>query len=361
MLVWAGISFLILGNLCCTACRRSASNVAAAEGDTIPMRYARLITLVRHSDAVEVILKNPWDTTAELMRYDVREPVKRAGVYTAVHCALLQELGVADRIAGVCELSYIDLTFVQEGVRNGRITDMGNSMEPNVERIMETMPDVLLPSLFENSGGYGRVGQLGIPIIPCADYMEASPLARAEWMKFFGILFGVEERADSLFRAVESAYLALCDSAAQTVHRPTLIVEQPYNGIWHVPGGRSTMGILYADAGADYVFRDRPESGSLPMALETVLEAAQGADVWLMKYNQPVPLTLTQLRTEHPAYAQFRAFQQGNVYGCHTTKSHFFEETPFHPERLLADLIHILHPELGITANNSYFCKVKDQ
>ncbi|MBQ8050476.1 MAG: ABC transporter substrate-binding protein [Bacteroidaceae bacterium] len=362
------------------ACGSHKTDGNASEGDTIPMRYAHNLTMVRYADRTEVTIRNPWDTTSVLHRYvlvdarnyslyrDTRKsnpstiipvPLQRAGVFTSVHCGLLQELGVQSAIRGICELEYINIPYVRQGVAAGRIANFGSAMEPTLEVIMDAEPDALMISPFENSGGYGRVERLGIPIIECADYMEYSPLARAEWMKFYGLLFGVPERADSLFQSVEQRYLALKAQAAHVAHRPTLIAEKPYSGVWYVPGGGSVMGILYRDAGADYLYADRPETGSLALSVETVFERGQRADIWLIKYNQSSPLTLRQLTSDYPPFAHFRSVGSGGVYGCNQATSRFYEETPYHPDRLLADLVRIIHPELGIQSEKSYFCKVE--
>lgn len=359
-----------------TACYGNKSNKSEDTGDTIPMHYARNLTMVRHQDYTEVTIRNPWDTTTVLHRYIledskkprlsrqssdsnpsnvVRIPLQRAGIFTAVHCGLVKELGCESAIRGICEIEYIHIPSIRKAVSEGRVANFGNAMEPSIEGIMDAQPDALLISPFENSGGYGRVERLGIPIIECADYMEFSPLARAEWMKFYGLLFGQYEHADSLFRAVESRYMALREQANKVRQRPTLVAEKPYSGVWYVPGGESAMGILYRDAGADYLFHNRKKSGSLALSVETVFEVAQQADIWIIKYNQPTPLTLKQIRSDFPSFAHFRSFQSGRVYGCNLDTSRFYEETPYHPDRLLADLVRIIHPSLGIENKKQYF------
>lgn len=340
--------------------------------EPVPLRYAVNLTCERGEGYSIWTLRNPWDTTQVLHRYIlqhdtltqldysrftfpyslIKTPVRHAGVATAVHCGLLDELGVGNAIAGVCEKEYIDLPIVNEGLATGRIADFGNGMNPNIERIMDVAPDVLLLTPFEHSGGYGRVERLGIPIIECAEYMEISPLARAEWIRFYGELFGVAERADSIFREVESNYLALKEKTQPNKHTKkeeagvSLLTEMLYGGQWFVPCGQSTMGIMFADAGANYLFANRKGSGSIALSFETVLDEAQEADVWLVKYNSRQPLTYSSLAEDYQPYTRFRAFQQRHIYACDLAHNHFYEETPFHPDRLLRDLICILHPEL---------------
>lgn len=384
--------------------------------ESVPLRYATNLTCERGEGYSVWTLRNPWDTTQVLHRYILQHdtlaqpqfshlneqtslipvPVCHAGVATAVHCGLLDELGVASAIAGVCEKQYIDLPAVTEGLAAGRIADFGNGMNPNIERIMEVVPDVLLLTPFEHSGGYGRVERLGIPIVECAEYMEVSPLARAEWIHFYGELFGVADKADSIFNAVATNYLFLKQSVADvmpdsvfdanspikhahltsqeisarasspdtsrivTCSRPRLLTEMLYGGQWFVPCGQSTMGMMFADAGADYIFRNRPGSGSTALSFETVLDEAQDADIWLLKYNSLQPLTYSQLARDYQPYTRFRAFRQRHIYGCDLARNHFYEETPFHPDRLLRDLVIILHPELIPDEELRYYQPLKE-
>lgn len=358
------LSVFITFSLLFASCNENRKTSSALTPE--PLRYATNLTCERGEGFSVWTLRDPWDTTAVLHRYIllsdtvgqpdlsdfkfqysiVKVPVRSAGVATAVHCGLLDELGVASAIAGVCEKQYIDLPSVTEGLASGRIADFGNGMNPTIEHIMDVKPDVLLLTPFEHSGGYGRVERLGIPIIECAEYMEVSPLARAEWIRFYAELFGAEERADSLFRAVENNYLTLKAKAAKAASRPRLLTEMLYGGQWFVPAGQSTMGIMFADAGADYAFSHLKGSGSTALTFESVLDEAENADLWLIKYNSSTPLTYRQLAADYQPYTHFRAFSKRHIWACDLAHNHFYEQTPFHPDLLLFDLIAILHPDL---------------
>lgn len=339
------------------------------------MEYARQISIDTCPSFALVKVRNPWDTTELLHTYVlvdrdrklpdslpqgtiVRVPLCKALVYTSVHCALMIELGAIDRIGGVCDLQYINLPEIQERCASGQMIDVGNSMNPDMEKIIDFHPDAILLSPFENSGGYGRIEKLGVPVIECADYMETSPLGRAEWMRFFGMLFGCTPESDSLFRKVAEEYLRLKGLVRETGKRPTVISELKSGSAWYVPGGKSTIGLLYQDAGGAYLWAEDLHSGSVPLAFETVYDRGHGADFWLIKYNQPEDKTLAELKTEYAPYAGFKAFQTGAVYGCNTGKIPFYEETPFHPEMLLKDLIRIFHPEVMESGECRYFKKL---
>lgn len=335
-----------------------------ADGDTIPLRYARNLTIVEYPHYTQVTIRNPWDTTRVLNSYtlvkephgmkgEVVVPLKKLAVFTSVHCSLLMELGCKDRIGGICEPEYIHIPYIHRALKEGRIIDLGNGMEPNLERIMALQPDAIMLSPFENSGGYGRLERMGIPLIECAEYMESTPLGRAEWIRFYGRLLGKAALVDSLFLQTERSYLRLRQAASKAQQKPRLICETPQSGYWYVPGGQSTMGIMYQDAGADYLFRDIEGSGSTALSIERVLDRALTAQVWLIKHHGR--LTREQIVRDVPALSNIPA----RICLCDTYTSCFYEETPFHPDVLLGNLIQILHPELGIKQEKAYFCPLQ--
>ena len=356
----------------------SKTSSLQAEGDTVRMKYSSLLQIVKHADYTVVTIRNPWDTLKVLHTYlladrekplpehlpegtVVRTPLQKSVIYSSVHCSLWSELDELKGIGGVCGLEYIKLPQIQEGCRNGSIVNVGNSMNPDIERIIDLRPDAILLSPFENSGGYGRVGKLNIPIIECADYMETSALGRAEWMRLYGLLLGKEAQADSLFAGIEKEYLTLTQQVkSQNLKRPTVISEMKNSSAWYIPGGNSTMGRLYQDAGADYVFAYLSNSGSVPLAFETVFDRGGNADIWLIKYNQPQDKTYSELERDYAPYARFKAFQDRKVYGCNTHHVPFYEESPFHPELLLKDLIKIFHPELLPDYDLKYFSNLAE-
>ena len=176
-------------------------------------------------------------------------------------------------------------------------------------------------------------------------------------MKFYGLLFGAEQAADSLFAGVERSYLELKAKAEADTERPTVLMDKQVGSVWYVPGGQSTIGKLIADAATNYPWSGNDDSGSLSLPFESVLDKAQQADVWLFRYNSPNDISFPELLSENQGYAQFKAFNSKNVFGCNTATVNFYEETPFHPERLLRDIVSITHPKLNL-GSPSYFHKL---
>ncbi len=326
------------------------------------LKYSELLSVNCNDSFTVVNIRNPWDTTKLLHRYIlvpadrslpnslpkgdiVRTPLRNIAVFSSVHCGVMDELGAFNHIHGVCDREYIYIQKVQQALADGSITDFGNSMTPNTERIIEQHPDAILLSPYENSGSYGKLGKLGITLIECADYMESSPLGRAEWIKFYGLLMGRENTADSIFHAVEKQYNDIKRHVANSKTCPTVVTEMKSGSTWYIAGNKSTVGQLINDAGGRYIFDDLNISGAQPFSPEKAFIRAQKADYWLIKYNYAKDMTLRDLAKEWPSNAYMKAYKDGNVYGCNLHYSRIFEETPFHPELLLKEIANILHPE----------------
>lgn len=405
----------------CQGGKTAAADVEA--GDTLEMKYAKLLTIVKHGDGegasgngegsdyqyAEALVSNPWKAGTLLHRYilipkgeegdktvamlakrrsmgarcatdTVRTPVERSAVFIAPHCQLMYELGCRQAIRGVCDLNYINIPDVKKRVvsagnassgsvsaenaaaRNS-IIDCGSSMAPDIERIIALKPEAILVSPFENSGGYGKLDKLHIPIIEAADYMESSPLGRAEWMKFYGMLFGKDSKAaagkasmtvlsasceataDSLFSQIEKKYLDLKTEAGKLPKGLSVLTERKTGNVWYVPGGQSTIGILMKDANARYIFEDDEHSGSLAMSPEQILAKGKQVDIWAFKYFGGAPLSQVQLLQEYDGYKALAAFSRGNIYQVDTSTVPYFELTSFHPELLLREFIILAHGE----------------
>ncbi len=369
------IQIIILAVLL-SACGGAKKNAPSqAEGEAVDFKYATQICIEKFDGYSVATIKNPWKKGMTLHRYVlvpsnqpipnhipngtvVRTPLKRAVMFTTVHCAMLMEFGKQRCISGVADLKYIKIPWIQDQVAQGRIIDVGDGMSPVIEKIIDERPDALFLSPFENSGGYGKLESLNIPIIECADYMEESPLARAEWLRFYGMLFGCEERADLLFQTVDENYHQLKALAAKAKTRPTVVIDKLTGSVWYVPGGKSTIGQLIKDANGRYFWSDDKHGGSISLPFETVLERAGEADIWLFRYSSNHDITYNELLSEHHGYSQFRAFKNQAAYGCDVERSLFYEEAPFHPDRLLGDFIKILHPEINTMLSLRYFSKV---
>lgn len=340
----------VLASLLLGACGlRTASS--GAQGDTLAFSHASLLTVVDDGRVMHADVHDPWHAGQTLQHLavgpaggeSVLRPLQRVVVFTTAHCQLLEYLGLADRVVGVCDVQYILIPDIQQRVKAGRIADCGNSMSPDVEKIVSLHPDAIIVSPYEGAS-YGRLEKLGIPLIMAADYMETSALGRAEWMRFYGRLFGQAQRADSLYHVVDSTYGALKAYAARLPKGRSILTERKTGAVWYVPGGQSTVGTLLADANSPYAFAADGHSGSLALSFEQVADRAGQADVWAFKFNGQQPMTRADLLREYHGYKVLRAFRTGEVYECNASQVPYFEEVSFRPDYLLREMLLLAHP-----------------
>lgn len=369
---------LLLSTAFLASCGGSHSRLSVGDGDEVVMRYADYLTISRHPGFTEVTVRNPWDSVRTLQRYIlvpsdsvlperlpegilVRTPVSNALVYSSVHAGLISELGALDAIGGLCNAGYINDPELKNRLASERIADCGQGHNPDIEKIIRLRPQAILLSPYENNDKHSRLAELGIPVIECADYMETSPLGRAEWSRFYGLLFGAEEEAEKMFADTEREYLRLRELASKATSRPEVIFDQRYGQVWSVPGKNSTTGQLIEDAGGKNPFDVYEQSGSVQLDPEKVLGMAHDADIWFVRYNQKTEKSLEELAADAPVNSRFRAYRNGNVYGCNTGRVNLFEETPFHPDRLLRDMVILIHPELSHGEKPTYYYKLNDR
>ena len=356
------------------SCGGAKEQYPPVDGDAVPMQYSSLLTIVESEGCTVVDIANPW-SEGVMQRYVLvpsaaelpanlpagvllRTPLDNVILFSGVHAGLLGELGAGNAIKGVCDAQYIYCDAVADGLAAGSIVDCGSSLNVDTEAVAQVSPDAVFVLPYEN-GGFGKLENLGTPLVQCADYMESSPLGCAEWMRFYGRLFGAGARSDSLFSVVRREYEALSSTAKSVEYRPKVMCELKSSSAWYVPCGQSTMGQMYADAGADYLFSSYEGSGSVPLSYEVVLDKAADADVWLLKYNSLLEKSLRSLQEEFAGYSHFAPFKNRCVYACNTHSKHLFEETSFHPERLLKELVAILHPHLFPSYKCVYYEKMR--
>lgn len=343
------------------------------DGTAIEMRHAVNLSMRDCGDYLLAEMRNPWDTLSVMRRYALvprdaevpselpegttilRTPMERAIVYSAVHIALLDELGRADMVKGVCDPTYIYTESVRRGLEEGSVVDCGSNLDPDLEKIVSASPEAILLSPYEGARDFSRLERLGVSVVECADYMEPTPLGRAEWIRFYGQLVGESAKADSIFAEVERDYTAVRTRVGQNpARRPRVMTDIPYQGVWYVPGGRSTFSNFIADAGGENIFSTHDTAGSPGLSPEQVLIEAENADIWLVRYNSPTDLTLAAMAAEAPVYARFRPWKEGNVWGANSARSRIFDDLAFHPERLVRDLAAIFHPEADSLPAHTY-------
>jgi iron complex transport system substrate-binding protein len=293
------------------------------------------------------------DLGGDLAEAQVLEvPVERLASMTATNLPHLDELDALDRLVGVGDLDYI----VTEGVLE-RADDLDELADetgvPVMERLLDTAPDLLVIDGFGDAilDDVARYVEAGVPTVVNADFNEQTMLGRAEWVKLTGLLLNEERRATEVFDEVEERYAELsarAAAAADAGKRPKVLVNAPFEGTWFAPGGASFLAGAISDAGGTYAFTDDASTGSLQLDIETVLDRASDADVWIQAGS--VHGTLDDLLAADERFAQLRAFNDGEVWAYDRwttpTGGHAVLETAYlRADWFLADLMAIFHPD----------------
>lgn len=342
------------------------------------IEYARGFTVTHFSGFTLVVVFNPWKKDEVLHQYVlvrkgdklprrlpegtvIRTPVSNVACLYTTHVGMLNHLKKVDIVSAVAEAKYMTLAPVKEGVASGKITDLGEATALNVEKLLEISPEAVIVTPFQNTG-YGRLEKTGIPLLECAEYMEDSPLGRAEWIKFLAAFIDREEEADRLFKTIADKYHEVSRIASEVKERPTVLAETKYGNVWYMPGGNSYMAHLYADAGADYLWKDTDETGSIALNFEAVYDRAENADYWVIKKNNPNrDVSYADLKAEYAPYAYFKAWKEKKVIVCNTGKVSFYEMGTLEPHILLSDLVKAFHPDLLPDHTFTYYFPMKDE
>ncbi|MBK7555064.1 MAG: ABC transporter substrate-binding protein [Flavobacteriales bacterium] len=270
----------------------------------------------------------------------------RFAVLSTTYLPYITALGRTGQVSGAAHLDKVRDTAAMRLRDLGRITDLRTADGVDREAIMALAPDLVLGYPFGREDGVGTIA--GVPYVMVAEYLEAHPLGRAEWLKFFGALLGKERDADSLYAGIAERY-AVAKALPGGADRPKVLFGSQWNGQWWVPPSNSYMAQLITDAGGDYVFADMQGKENIAVDMETILARASDADAWGMIAELP----------RHPRVADFtggderllvlKAVHENKLFLGNTSRSDLFGQAIIEPDIVLAELREIMQPFPGIT------------
>ena len=336
---------LLLG-LACVACQ-PATNTSTGENTAG-------FNIEIQNDTSTITIYSPWQKGKVMQQLAFNQVYARIVCTSATHMGFISELGMMDKVVGVCRPERV-YNLSQED--RERITDIGDDMQPSMEKILLLNPDlVILYTYAQGDPIPAQVEALGIPILYCNEWTETTPLARAEWIRLFGAIFGCLNHADSIFASVRDTYEQLKVDSLKFKGK-SLMSGMSWRGTWYVPAGGTFMGNLFRDAGAQYKYEDNPSTSSIPLTMEQAIQDFAQADIWVgCEAN-----SLKELETIDKKHTWFKAFQTGQVYNFRrrtlpSGANDFWESATVHPERILSDLNKVL---LGDTTALYYTSPLK--
>jgi len=279
----------------------------------------------------------------------VGTPIKNLVVTSTTHIPALEALGGLDKLIGFPDTQYISSMPARQLISEGKIKELGKNETLNTEMVLEMQPDAIVGFAMDNTNAtYELLQKAGIPVLFNGDWTEQTPLGKAEWIKFFGVLLNKQEQAEKLFNQIEASYNNIKQVAEQADNKPTVLSGALYKDIWYLPAGESWAAQFISDANANYLWSDTKGTGSLSLSLESVLEKGQAAEFWVSPSQF---IGYDEMWASNSHYKEFQAFKNKNIHTYSATTGPtggllFFELGPQRPDMILKDLVHIFHPEL---------------
>lgn len=364
-------STFIFLTICCNSPRQEETTSQSSSADTVfhktEVEYARQFKISYGNGYKLVEVLQPYPGAEGGFRYlllpkgqeipedapkadaVVRIPVQEMVSISTTHIPALDMLGATEVLTGFPTTDFISSPGMRKRINAGKVRDLGASNGLNIESLMELSPDMVMAyGMGPQDKSLRSLERTGIPVVLNADYMEHNPLGRAEWIKFTAAFLNKEKQADSVFNYIKTQYDSLASLTAKIAEKPSIFSGVVYNGTWFMPGGKSWSARFFKDAGGNYLWSDNDESGSLQLSFEAVFDQALHADYWIGAANFP---SLEALQESDSRYSQFEAWQKGQVYTYtasigETGGNEYLELGYSRPDIVLADLIHILHPNL---------------
>lgn len=361
---------------CCHQTKENDTATTLVIKKDTSIKYAKRFAISKNKDLTYIYLfgnKTNFDTTAIYLIYKdptlikhiskaivpVKSPCKHIAALSSIYANMFCELGLLNNIAAIDNIDYINNPKIISKHRSGNIVELAKGPEIDLEQTIKLDPDIVFtfgmgdPKKDVNP----KLLLTKIPIAISLDHFEETPLARAEWIKFFAAFVDKNEMADSIFKQVEKNYNELKSLAQKTETKPTVFTDVKYSDSWYMPGGKSYVAKFLADAGTNYLWKDDQNTGSVPLSFEQVYVKAKEADFWI---NPSVLKTKRELLSFDDRYAEFKAFKNGTVYN--NTKfindkgySTYWETGMIYPDRILHDLLKIFHPELKERFKNDLY------
>lgn len=301
-----------------------------------------------NTETMLFIARNGEKAPAGFTGQIVEAGAKRIVCMSSTYVAMLDALGQADRVVGVSGRDYISNEYV--ATHPDAVADIGFDGNIDYELLLSKSPDLVL--LFGVSGASGmesKLREMGIPFCYIGEYLEESPLGKAEWLVAVSEITDSRVKGEAVFAPIPKRYNALQEKVAGTTAKnPAVMINTPYAGSWFMASTESYVARLIADAGGDYIYKKNTSNRSLPIDLEEAFLLTSQADMWL---NAGSASSLGELKSQYPKFAGVRCVQNGEVYNCNKQMNQsggndYWESGVVRPDVVLHDLIAIMHPEV---------------
>ncbi len=364
------------------SCKNEKTNKVKEDLTGIPLnlKYASGFSVKDYASYRILEINNPWPEATRTYKYllpkknyeadkliyererfdhTIELPLKKVVVTSTTHLPALELLNVENTLIGFPGTDYVSSKKIRHQIDSGTIRELGKNEGLNTEVLLELNPNAVVAFGIEGGNrSLQTIQNAGIPVIFNGDWVENSPLAKAEWIKFFGVLFNKEKEADSIFNQIEKDYHEAKALAKEVASKPTVLSGAMHSDIWYLPNGTSAEAQLLKDANVNYLWSDTTGSGSLKLNFESVFVKAKTADIWMSPSSYT---NYKNLKNGNQNHSMFDAFKNKNIYTFSNTTGAtggvlYYELGMSRPDLVLKDIIKICHPEL-LENYSPYFFK----
>ncbi|WP_452229460.1 ABC transporter substrate-binding protein [Lacinutrix sp. MEBiC02404] len=364
-----------------TACKKEVKSIPENKQDSVKtaFKYAEGFTITHNENFKILTIKNPWPKAEKEYKYalvhkDVASkitlnkdefdgiitiPIEKIVVTSTTHIPALELLEVEETLVGFPGTDYVSSLKTRARIEDKNIRELGKNEGINTEVLLELQPNVVIGyGIDGNNKTFETIKKSGIPVIYNGDWVEKSALAKAEWIKFFGVLYNKEQIANTIFNSIEKNYEEAKALALKVEKQPTVISGAMHKDTWYLPNGTSPEAQILKDANVNYLYSETTGSGSLALNFETVFEKAKHAELWL---SPSYYASMEALEKANEHYTKFDAFQNKTIYSFVNTTGKtggviYYELGTARPDIVLKDIIKICHPEL-LPEYTPYFFK----
>jgi iron complex transport system substrate-binding protein len=355
---------LLLSFLGCKHINEKNSVPFSASANSV--KYAKGLEIFKYDGYSVMKITKPWPEATTGFTYILKEkngiipdslkkftvisvPIQSIVVTSTTHIPSLEMLGVENTLVGFPSTNFISSVKTRKRIDAGKVREVGINESLNTEILIDMKPDVIVSFGINNSNPtIDNLQKSGLNVLINGDWTEQSPLGKAEWIKFFGALYGLDAKANALFTTIENNYQNALALSEKTTQKPTVLSGAMFQDQWYVPQGESWVSVFLNDAKSDYLWKETKGFGSLSLPFETILDKAQNATFWIAPGDFS---SLKQMSDSNPHYAEFSSFKNKKVYSYAINKGAkggivYFELASARPDLVLKDLIKIFHPEL---------------
>ena len=358
-------SFFLLLVVFSFSCKKEILKETAAPIPKSTIKYAKGFDIVIVNGLKKLIIKTGYQNATTIFEYlilnkaakkatlnnqTIQVPIKEIVVTSTTHIPMVELLNEESSIVGFPHTTYISSEKTRTLIDAGKIKEIGKESSLNTEILLDLQPELVVGySITSADKSLTTAQKAGISVIYNGDWLEETPLGRAEWIKFFGVLYNKEKQADSIFNAIETNYLKAKKIALKATIKPTILSGAVMSkDIWNLPAGESFVAQFLKDANLNYLWKDSKGKGSLSLSFESIFDTGKNADFWIAPGYFS---SKEQLLQSNQIYAEFTAFKNDRIYTPSIKKGKtggviYYELAPTRPDLVLKDIIKITHPNL---------------